>query len=783
MLQHALTLASRGFAVFPVWWMDGGACACRQRGFCKPGVGKHEHCTPEKCEICAPGKHPITPRGHVDASTDPAQITAWWNLVPRANIGVRPNEDRLVVDVDPRHDGPHHIGELEGRNGQLPATLTAFTGGAGLHAWFSVPPGLSWPKALAKGVDLKSHSGYVLAAPSNHISGSVYRWLTPLDTPIAPAPAWLVAYGRQPTRAEVEVIDEDEGELLPEAEVEAMAAKLAPLFEKGKKHAIAFAVGGWLKQRGWNSADVVRVVERLPSSNPKARAKDAADGYRAPSNHGWHALKAAVGDAAAAELDAAAANPKRAERQSEAAEFVAALAANAVVWAPPPPVPAVIVPPPAAAAPAIVPPPLPPGAGLPVIVGDARGTQFWVLRGRDYFNPVSKGMLPARFREATRAADDKVKADDLAASATIAERVVRDFSTTGILWHGPERAIVQGYQLPHIEPKFDPYVDAWMRALSGDRYDYLAQWFATCTQSRINALAACLVLVGGTGIGKTLVATLAARMWGAPSPVTLAHAIDKFNSTITKCPIVLDDEAAIMKQGEVTTSEFREMLSSRERMYEPKGIDKRELRGCQRVVITANSFSDLRFSDVGALEVVEALADRLLVIQCGPSDDVRRALEALRLPGTDDVDIARLDGHVAAIVASTYVQTRRFLASAGRDDLAARRAVLDGLVQQYPDLFERVRDAIDRGEHDLMQEPPPMFVSGGVLWVRGDRAGDGGIGGRPLSARDVYRALAPWEMQPRRESVRVRGAVVRARGFDVARLRELQPVAISGVAA
>lgn len=780
MLEHAKYYAARGFACFPVWWIDAsGRCACRGSGFCKPGYGKHEACTPDVCQVCKPGKHPMTPRGHVDASADPAQIDEWWRIAPLANIGVRPPPGVLVVDVDPRHGGHESLAELGAKHGPLPPTLTARTGGNGVHLFLAVPPELAWPKELAPGIDLKSNKGYVLAAPSNHESGERYAWLTPANHPIAPAPAWLVAKGYQPTER-VEVVDEDEGELLPESEVEAMAARLAPLFDRGKKHTIAYALGGWLKQRGWNSADVARLVERLPSSNPRARVKDALDGYRAPAAHGWHALKTAVGDAAAAELDQHAPNPKRAARQADAADLVAALAASAVEvapYAPPAPVAAPgapAAPAAAGAAPALVPPPLPPGAGMPVIVGDQRGSQFWILRGRDYFQPVSKSMLPARFREATRQAhDEKIKADDLVAAATIAERVVRDFAATGIIWHGPERAIVQGYQMPRIEPVFDPMADNWLRALSGLRYPYLTQWFATCAQSRINALAACLVLVGPTGIGKTLVATLAARMWGASSAVPLAHAIDKFNSTITKCPIVLDDEAARMKQGDVTTSDFREMLASRERTYEPKGVDKRELRGCQRFVITANSFSDLRFSDVGALDVVEALADRMLVIQCGPREEVHGALEALRLPGTDDVDIERLDRHVAYLVANTPIKTARFLASPGRDDPAARHAVLDGLVQQYPDLFDRVQEAIGRGEHDLNVEPPPMFVSCGALWVRGDRAGDAGAGGRPLSARDVYRALAPWELRPRRETVRVRGAVVRARAYDVELLRGL----------
>ena len=59
----------------------------------------------------APGsKVPAIPRedgghGHLDATTDPETIRAWWTERPRANIGISPGPARLmVVDVDPRHD-------------------------------------------------------------------------------------------------------------------------------------------------------------------------------------------------------------------------------------------------------------------------------------------------------------------------------------------------------------------------------------------------------------------------------------------------------------------------------------------------------------------------------------------------------------------------------------------------------------------------------------------------------------------------------------------------------
>src|SRR3954454_9173243 len=52
---------------------------------------------------CVPGgKHPLTSRGFLNASTDLSQVRDWWRRTPEANIGL-PTGRRsgvLVVDVD-----------------------------------------------------------------------------------------------------------------------------------------------------------------------------------------------------------------------------------------------------------------------------------------------------------------------------------------------------------------------------------------------------------------------------------------------------------------------------------------------------------------------------------------------------------------------------------------------------------------------------------------------------------------------------------------------------------
>lgn len=80
----------------------------------------------------------------------------------------------------------------------LPRTLTARTGGGGLHLIYAHPgwelrntagrlPGVSEP---LPGLDLRGDGGYVVAAPSRHRSGGTYAWTDPA-APVAAAPSWL----------------------------------------------------------------------------------------------------------------------------------------------------------------------------------------------------------------------------------------------------------------------------------------------------------------------------------------------------------------------------------------------------------------------------------------------------------------------------------------------------------------------------------------------------------------------------------------------------------------
>jgi putative DNA primase/helicase len=186
---QALDYASHGLKVFPLHTPtpDGG-CSCHNP------------------DCSSQGKHPRTPNGVKDATTDEHQIRAWWEKWPNANIGIAtglmPDQwNLLVVDIDPKHGAS--LEALEAHYGAMPKTAKVRTGSGGYHLFFktAVPALGNSANKLAQGVDTRCNGGYVVAAPSLHKSGQRYEWMVSLDT-VAEIPASIqkALMDRRPSR-------------------------------------------------------------------------------------------------------------------------------------------------------------------------------------------------------------------------------------------------------------------------------------------------------------------------------------------------------------------------------------------------------------------------------------------------------------------------------------------------------------------------------------------------------------------------------------------------------
>lgn len=191
-LGAALAFSRHGYAVFPVCW----PIEHRGRLICSCG----RPCT-------KPAKHPVgrfAIAGVRSATIDEDQITRWFCGAPQANLGVH-TAGLIVMDIDPRDGGDESLRALEAEHSEIPTTWRAITGGGGEHVLFACPDGVEVKNVVAKqekfpplgvGIDIRTRGGYIVAPPSRHISGNVYAWSVdhhPADTPLAPAPDWLVA--------------------------------------------------------------------------------------------------------------------------------------------------------------------------------------------------------------------------------------------------------------------------------------------------------------------------------------------------------------------------------------------------------------------------------------------------------------------------------------------------------------------------------------------------------------------------------------------------------------
>jgi Bifunctional DNA primase/polymerase, N-terminal len=143
------------------------------------------------------GKVPLTPHGFLDASSDPGQVFEWWRRWPTANIGIPtgPASGLLVVDLDGA-EGLASWARLEAEHGWVD-TLTVLTG-RGRHLWFTWPEGCELGNSsglLGPHVDTRGIGGYIVAPPSLHPNGQLYRWSS--DTRPGPngaqePPSWLL---------------------------------------------------------------------------------------------------------------------------------------------------------------------------------------------------------------------------------------------------------------------------------------------------------------------------------------------------------------------------------------------------------------------------------------------------------------------------------------------------------------------------------------------------------------------------------------------------------------
>ena len=184
--------SSQNWKILPCHGISNGRCTCGQSHI-------------ESKDI---GKHPAINAWNKDSTSDLATISSWWEIDSEYNIGVNCKASGFfVIDIDPRSGGEDSFEKFESYvEGALPLTVEATTGRYeingktinGRHIYYKCDANEdligNLTKLGFKGIDIK-YNGYVLIAPSRHVSGVTYEWVEgkePWNIPIAEAPEELL---------------------------------------------------------------------------------------------------------------------------------------------------------------------------------------------------------------------------------------------------------------------------------------------------------------------------------------------------------------------------------------------------------------------------------------------------------------------------------------------------------------------------------------------------------------------------------------------------------------
>jgi hypothetical protein len=151
--------------------------------------------------------HPLKPRSKKPylpgytrlATTDTAQICAWWTKWPDANIGIITGaaSNVIALDIDNRRGGEQSLRMLEAQHVELPVTWQYSTAD-GFRMLFLHPQGVQLRHGeLAPGVELFSDLGNsnIVGPGSVHPTGHLYEWMDcydPGSIPLAHTPDWVL---------------------------------------------------------------------------------------------------------------------------------------------------------------------------------------------------------------------------------------------------------------------------------------------------------------------------------------------------------------------------------------------------------------------------------------------------------------------------------------------------------------------------------------------------------------------------------------------------------------
>lgn len=253
---------------------------------------------------CDEAKRPRTPNGFKDASTEEAQLAAWFDVEAPPLIGMPTGRLSGIwaLDADKKDgiDGQDTIDAWEEEHGPLPDCPTSLTPGGGTHRLFKATTAVRCSAGkLGPGVDVRGDGGYIIIPPSR-INGRGYEWEASSGAAgLVEAPEWLMRLVSGPAPGNR---DDDEPAQAQEATAEdrrrALSALNAISYD-GTSRDVWLEIGMAYHAAGGDLASFDEWCQRQPGYDAESVAKEwasfAPDGVNRPIGPGtlFHRARAA----------------------------------------------------------------------------------------------------------------------------------------------------------------------------------------------------------------------------------------------------------------------------------------------------------------------------------------------------------------------------------------------------------------------------------------------------------------------------------------------------------
>ncbi len=146
---------------------------------------------------------------------------------------------------------------------------------------------------------------------------------------------------------------------------------------------------------------------------------------------------------------------------------------------------------------------------------------------------------------------------------------------------------------------------AWLEQISGTDLEGVLDWL--CWYPKLQHNVCALFLCGAPGAGKSMLGQALAQFWNGEF-CAYDQAMGNFTGQLRKSPLIWLDEGTRARDA---SAAFRRFVANDRHQIEQKHRDPETVRGCFRVLVTANREGALPLDDVQSVEDVQAILERV----------------------------------------------------------------------------------------------------------------------------------------------------------------------------